>query len=464
MEGITPPIIAALVQGFRLAGVGLVTNHPGFHSHCLASSFHGDDTVFSVNERTAFAVAWGAAAGGLRAAVAVKNVGLNDAADAFLNSLMLDICGSLVVVVFDDTDVEQSQLRQDSRHYQAFLGGVWLEPCSPCEAASMAVEAVELSSSFRSPVVLRITNRLLVMEDFTPKIIESRAPLHASFVRDPGALVVHPENYHRHQRQRLIQKQAEWQQWAAVRWLAGQMLARPDASGCIHLVAGSAREPDAPATSLLRLPMLPVPAEEILDATSGARRLKVHEHGDPVVATRLTAQGSSQIQILPIASGCQAPNRQFHQHDAVGGLYRALRALPRPIVVADIGGHTMDPARSADVCLCYGGAVGVAIGLAAACPDHDVTCLTGDGGWFHGGQSAIQEALSRRVRLLVVVLHNGGCKTTGGQAPAASPREETYGGDPFFSEFAEAESFGFHEVHRLAALPGVKILHLLNSP
>lgn len=452
------------MNGLRSAGVGLVTNHPGFHSQSLAAAFHGAATVFSVNERTAFAVAWGAAAGGMRAVVAVKNVGLNDCADAFLNSMMLDICGALVVVVFDDTDVEQSQLRQDSRHYQAFLGGVWLEPSHPREAAAMAGEAVELSSRFHRPVVLRITNRLLAMRHPIAGETRGVAPVHQAFVRNPTGMVVHPANHHSHQRQGLMHKQAQWEEWAAARWRASLLGTHPDESGTLHLVVGSAAEPAAPTASILRLPMLPVPVEDVLRAARGARRLAVHEHGDPVVAAALASHSIPPVPIDPVASGRAAPNREFHRHDAAGGLYRTLRALPRPIVVADIGGHTMDPLQSADVCLCYGGSVAVATGLAVACPNHHVTCLTGDGAWFHGGQSAIGEAVARHARLLVVVLHNGGCRTTGGQMPARVGETTIPGEIHNFSEFAEAVSLKSDVVSRLAAMPGVKVLHLLDSP
>src|SRR5690349_11962022 len=76
----------ALAFGLLDGGVRLVTGYPGFHAHDLVDRCGG---TFSVNERTAYAIAWGAALAGRRAAVAFKNVGLNDAADPFLNSMSL---------------------------------------------------------------------------------------------------------------------------------------------------------------------------------------------------------------------------------------------------------------------------------------------------------------------------------------------------------------------------------------
>ena len=62
---------------------------------------------------------------GRRALVSMKHVGLNVAADPFVNSALLDIRGGLVVVVADDPGMHSSQNEQDSR-------------CSPTSPASPA--------------------------------------------------------------------------------------------------------------------------------------------------------------------------------------------------------------------------------------------------------------------------------------------------------------------------------------
>ena len=96
----SPPVIAALAAGFRAGGVTICANHPGFHSHELAAAI--GCPVTSRSERAAFAFGWGASLAGARTVVALKNVGLNDAADPFINALFVGCHGGLVVVVFDD--------------------------------------------------------------------------------------------------------------------------------------------------------------------------------------------------------------------------------------------------------------------------------------------------------------------------------------------------------------------------
>jgi indolepyruvate ferredoxin oxidoreductase alpha subunit len=65
--------LEALASGLADGGVRMVTGYPGFHAHELVDLAGG---MPSLNEHTAYAIAWGAALAGTRAAVAIKNVGL----------------------------------------------------------------------------------------------------------------------------------------------------------------------------------------------------------------------------------------------------------------------------------------------------------------------------------------------------------------------------------------------------
>lgn len=464
-QTVAPPVVQALAEGFRAAGVCLATNHPGFHSHSLAAAIHDGRMITSSNERNAYAVAWGAAVGGCRTVVATKNVGLNDAADLFLSSMMLDLSAALVVAVFDDTDVEQSHMRQDSRHYHGFLGGLWLEPAGVDEAFAMAAQAVELSERFSSPVVVRITNRLAAVADPFRPCMPPQGGMPSGkrpFERRQQALVVHPSNYHSKQSTTLAAKRQGWQEWAEQELSARAAPLVPDATGAVHLVVGSAAPPCGVAQrSLLHLPMLPVPTRQILAKAAGARRIVVHEHGDPIVAVALAAARAVAPEIEPVTSGVSEPNRNFHNRATLAPLFAALRNLPDPILVGDVGGHTMDPAYSLDVCLCYGSAVGVATGLALARPRNNVVCVIGDGAWLHGGKAALPEAIARGIRLLIVVLHNGGCRTVGGlrpvgETPACLPQIlETLPEIPLASSLRWEKEVAMH-----ASFHGIHILHL----
>jgi indolepyruvate ferredoxin oxidoreductase alpha subunit len=92
--------------------------------------------------------------------VAMKHVGLNVAADAFINSAVTGVNGGLVVVAADDPSMHSSQNEQDSRFYGKFALIPVMEPRSQQEAYDMIFDAFALSEKYRLPVLFRITTRL----------------------------------------------------------------------------------------------------------------------------------------------------------------------------------------------------------------------------------------------------------------------------------------------------------------
>jgi len=75
---------------------------------------------WSANEKVAYEEALGMSYVGRRALVSMKHVGLNVAADPFINSATTGAHGSLVLAVADDPGMHSSQNEQDSRFYGDF--------------------------------------------------------------------------------------------------------------------------------------------------------------------------------------------------------------------------------------------------------------------------------------------------------------------------------------------------------
>jgi indolepyruvate ferredoxin oxidoreductase, alpha subunit len=115
---------------------------------------------WSSNEKTALEAALGMSYAGKRAMVAMKHVGLNVAADAFINSAITGVNGGLVVVAADDPSMHSSQNEQDSRFYAKFAFVPVLEPATQQEAYDMIFDAFELSEKNKIPVLFRIATRL----------------------------------------------------------------------------------------------------------------------------------------------------------------------------------------------------------------------------------------------------------------------------------------------------------------
>ena len=89
------------------------------------------------NEKTAMEAALGMSYMGKRALVCMKHVGMNVAADAFVNSAITGVNGGLVVLAADDPSMHSSQNEQDSRFYGKFAMIPVLEPSSQQEAYDM---------------------------------------------------------------------------------------------------------------------------------------------------------------------------------------------------------------------------------------------------------------------------------------------------------------------------------------
>lgn len=153
----------AIGRGLVEAGCHVVTSYPGTpSSEILPAVIHfknalGLDTYveWSTNEKIAMEVALAASWAGKRAAVAMKQVGLNVASDPLLSAAYTGVVGGFVVIAADDPGPHSSQTEQDTRLFALFAKVPVLDPSSPREAKAMVKAAFELSEKHRTPVILR---------------------------------------------------------------------------------------------------------------------------------------------------------------------------------------------------------------------------------------------------------------------------------------------------------------------
>jgi indolepyruvate ferredoxin oxidoreductase alpha subunit len=117
-------------------------------------------TEWSASEKVAFEVALAASWSGLRAAVTMKQVGLNVAADSLFSASYTGVVGGFVVVPCDDPGPHSSQTEQDSRLLALTAKVPVFDPSTPEEAMTMLKAAFELSEKHRMPVIMRPTTRV----------------------------------------------------------------------------------------------------------------------------------------------------------------------------------------------------------------------------------------------------------------------------------------------------------------
>jgi len=158
----------ALAQGAIDAGISGVYAYPGTPSTEITEYIQRSKIAkelnihsnWSVNEKTAMEAALGMSYAGKRTMTVMKHVGLNVAADVFMNMSVSGINGGLVVVVADDPSMHSSQNEQDSRYYGKFAMIPMLEPSNQQEAYEITKYAFDLSEKFGLPVLIRMVTRL----------------------------------------------------------------------------------------------------------------------------------------------------------------------------------------------------------------------------------------------------------------------------------------------------------------
>ena len=86
----------------------------------------------------------------------MKHVGLNVAADCFMNAAMSGINGGMIILTADDPSMHSSQNEQDNRVYGNFAMIPMFEPSSQQEAYDMVYHGFELSEKLGYPILLRV--------------------------------------------------------------------------------------------------------------------------------------------------------------------------------------------------------------------------------------------------------------------------------------------------------------------
>lgn len=158
----------AIALGLIANNCKLVTGYPGTPSseiimslNKMSNIYHSDIQYdWSINEKVALEVVMAASWNGIRCAVTMKQVGLNNAADPFYNSAYSEFKGGCIIIVADDPGCHSSQTEQDTRLISLVAKIPVLEPSSPQEAYDMVKIGFYLSEKYNTLIVLRPTTRI----------------------------------------------------------------------------------------------------------------------------------------------------------------------------------------------------------------------------------------------------------------------------------------------------------------
>ena len=182
----------AVARGLYEAGCKVISSYPGTPSTEITEEAAAYKEVYcewAPNEKVALEVAHGATLGGVRAACAMKHVGLNVAADPLFTISYQGLNAGLVVCVADDPGMHSSQNEQDSRHYAIAAKLPMLEPSDSEESRVFAKKAFEMSEKFNTPVLLKMVTRVAHSQSIvdTEERVE---PAQVPYVKDPAKVMM----------------------------------------------------------------------------------------------------------------------------------------------------------------------------------------------------------------------------------------------------------------------------------
>jgi indolepyruvate ferredoxin oxidoreductase alpha subunit len=421
-------------------------------------SFHA---AWCINEKVAYEEALGASFAGRRTMVSMKHVGLNVAADPFMNSAITGTGGGFVLVVADDPGMHSSQNEQDSRYYAWFAQIPCFEPADHQEAYDMVRRAFDLSEDVGLPVMLRLVTRLSHSRAAVrPREPRGQNPLSAGDGKDWTLL---PGNARRRFRL-LIEKQA-----SLLRFSEGSSFNRLDlndsnsrvgviASGIAYNYVMENLHDMKNRPSLLKISTYPVPEGLITRLVEHVDTVITAEEGYPFIEQRLKGLfGVPGKQIKGRLSGDLPPSGELNPEvvgtalrserpatakgggkvlasrppqlckgcphsDTYNALKRVLEAYDGASVFSDIGCYTLGalpPYRAIDTCVCMGASISMAKGGADAGIRPSVAVI-GDSTFGHSGLTPLIDAAASDTDMTVIILDNGTVAMTGGQPSFAS--------------------------------------------
>jgi indolepyruvate ferredoxin oxidoreductase alpha subunit len=428
------------------------------------SSEPGPKAIWCSNEKTAYEAAVGVSAVNKRSLVTMKHVGLNVAADPFMNSVLMNIQGGLVVAVGDDPGMHSSQNEQDSRYFADFAKIPCLEPHNQQEAYEMTRYAFELSEQFHVPVLLKLVTRLC----HSRAVVRPGQPVDRKPLRkfsDRNDFMVLPNlsraAYAKHLEVAVEMEKVSVDSAFNPLYVADSRASHAERKGKPFAVitTGLGRNYyDENKADLgfvpdhLHIGMYPVPAEKIRQIALGATRVICIEEGYPLVERllkgimpqHLTVSGKldgtvagfgeltpdnvrSAIGLPAVAMGTRPtislPERppQFCQGcphgDSLIALKQALEPFPQTLVTSDIGCYSLgflEPYHAVETALCMGASITMARG-AADSGLHPSVAVIGDSTFMHSGLTGLADCVSAGVSVTILILDNLTTGMTGGQ-------------------------------------------------
>jgi len=454
----------AIAQGALDAGISGFYAYPGTPSteimeyvqRSKQAAADGIHRQWSSNEKTAVESAIGMSYAGRRTMVCMKHVGLNVAADPFMNSAFTGANGGLIVTVADDPSMHSSQNEQDSRFYGNFAMIPILEPSNQQECYDMAFWGFELSEKFHIPVMMRVTTRL----SHSRSGVVRRNPVPQNPMKKPDDLfqfMLLPA-IARKKYKHLIELQADFQRESTGSPFNNFAMDAADksvgiiATGLAYNYLREAYEGKPIPQPVIKICQYPLPEEQIHTLYDMCASLLVLEEGMPLVEGMLKGLAfKGQKPIHGRLDGTVSRDGELNPNkvraalglaDSMGdavpevvtprppalcvgcphsdsylALNEALKDYGRGHVFSDIGCYTlgfMPPYNAINSCVDMGASITMAKGAADA-GLYPAVAVIGDSTFSHSGLTGLLDCVYENANVVIVILDNATTGMTGGQ-------------------------------------------------
>jgi len=459
----------AIAQAAIDAGVSGIYSYPGTPSteitEFVISSKEAKEkgivATWCSNEKTALECAIGMSYAGKKAMSCMKHVGLNVAADPFMNSAITGANGGLIILVADDPSMHSSQNEQDSRFFGRFAMLPILEPSNQQEAYDMVLYGFSLSEQLQTPILMRITTRLAhsraaVVRRETIKQNELSLPKNAKqFILLPAIA--------RKQYKILLEKQSTFEEESIKSGFNKYIDGQNKELGIIACGLGYNYLLENYPNRIVPYPIVkiaqyPLPIELIQKLVSETQSVLVLEDGYPIVEEQLKGLLSIGIKVrgrldgsiprdgelnpnivgkalgMPIDEIREIPNIVVGRPpslcpgcphiDSYLGLNEAIKQYGNGRIFSDIGCYTLGalpPYNAINTCVEMGASITMAKGATDA-GFVPAVAVIGDSTFTHSGMTGLLDAVVAKSPITIMILDNATAGMTGGQPSYGSGR------------------------------------------
>ncbi len=432
--------IDAIISGLLDSGVRKVTGVPGFPvtglMEALKDPKYGDlRHEWSVNEKVALEIALGSSVCGERSAVITKHVGMNILSDPLVTSATHTIGAGVVIIAGDDPGIQKSQNEQDSRFYGLLAEAPVFDPSTPETAYLCIKEAFILSEKVKTPVIIRLTDRLLEKEG---KITRKKSALNTALPLDKKIWQLTMRGKHERFHRESFPEMCAYAENSKLNTYTKKGDIGIISSGFPASLVDSIVPPDFSRLSLTIVN--PLPLDLINRFISGHKCVLVVEETEPVIEKQLSGEVLGKltghlpygiIEIKDIQKAMETIKkdnvarkinpetikkrgaRPLCEDCPYLPLYKAVKEQNVP-VAGDLGCSILTsspPLSLLDAAFSLGSSIGTACGF-----NRKGIAIIGDFGLAHSGIQGLINAVHNGHEVVVIVLQNEVAAMTGGQA------------------------------------------------